>query len=250
MTNSSEKSNSLAERALGQTADEFAAVCKVAMGYLAAPHTVPTAPSLDQWRYRLRLWHYPSFHEYRAWGIYQFRASAVPGAPAHRAPQSPSLVRQVVWDHVADQRRRIVEVAEIPRQRRLPLDVMDRAEEQLYDHFEKRGEPQVLREVSDPPVGLRPGFRPQPTIEVRDRPLDSAGIESRLARLRAVSFPAFVGCAVGLDGERFGVVLPEDGANVEWWWRGPDSWRDLTYWAAELRAWLEEITTAPPHSEV
>ena len=100
-----------------------------------------------------------------------------------------------------------------------------------------------------PLVGLERGFHTQPTIEVRDRPLDSAAFDSRMTALRAISFPAFSTHGLGIDGEVFGVAVPHHhGATVEWWCDGPESWRALTCWAAEVRDWLTTVAFAPPQA--
>ena len=100
--------------------------------------------------------------------------------------------------------------------------------------------------LSEPITGLEQGFHSNPTIEVRDRPLETADFEKRLAALVTISFPAFSARGIGIDGEQFGIAYPAPGASVEWWCDGPESWRPLTHWAAEVRSWLTEITVARP----
>jgi hypothetical protein len=102
---------------------------------------------------------------------------------------------------------------------------------------------------SDPLIGLEKGAHIQPTIEVRDRPLDTVSFEGRLAVLRTISFPAFSSGGLGLDGEFFGVAFPKRGARVEWWCDGPESWESLTGWAAETREWLSGVATKPAQEE-
>jgi len=101
----------------------------------------------------------------------------------------------------------------------------------------------------EPLTGLEKGLHPQPTIEVRDRPLDTATFDERLSSLQKISFPAFEARGLGIDGESFGVRFPRPGAKVEWWCEGPDSWQSLTQWAADTRSWLIEIAAAPPEKE-
>jgi hypothetical protein len=105
------------------------------------------------------------------------------------------------------------------------------------------------KRLFEPLTGLGQGFHVQPTMEVRDRPLDGTSFEKRLALLRLISFPAFCARGLGIDGETFGIAFPQPGARIEWWCDGPESWRELTRWAAEARAWLSEIAAAPPQTE-
>jgi hypothetical protein len=184
-----------------QRCEELNEATHIAMQYLAAPHRLPKAESLDRWRFVLRLWHYPSFTESRSWGIYQFHE--------HGSRHTRTLVRQVVWDRPSDAER-----------------------------------------FTQPLVGLERGFHTQPTIEVRDRPIDTATFDSRLRPLQVVSFPAFATHGLGIDGETFGVAFPEHGSTVEWWCEGPESWRELANWAASTRQWLIDITAAPPQPEI
>ena len=184
-----------------QREDEWNELSRIATKYLDGPHTVPAAESLNRWRYRLRLWHYPSFTENRSWGIYQRQE---PGSRLLR-----TLVRQLTWDRTADSER-----------------------------------------LWKPLVGLEKGFHSQPTIELRDRPIESVEFEVRLRVLQVISFPAFAGQGIGIDGESYGIELPGRETTVEWWCGGPDSWREVTAWAAETRDWLTGITALPPRSEL
>jgi hypothetical protein len=101
--------------------------------------------------------------------------------------------------------------------------------------------------LSEPLLGLENDFHSQPTIEVRDRPIATASFEDRLKALATISFPAFATSGIGIDGETFGVSSSEHGANVEWWCDGPESWREITAWAAQTRKWLINTTSAPPN---
>lgn len=80
-----------------QRQSEFRELERLAMGYLEAPHSVPKADDLGKWRFCLRLWHFPSFVENRAWGLYQYHERG--------SRQVRSLVRQVTWDRPADSKR-------------------------------------------------------------------------------------------------------------------------------------------------
>jgi len=100
--------------------------------------------------------------------------------------------------------------------------------------------------LSNPLTGLREGFHVQPTLEVRDRPLDTARLERFLDELRSISFPAFCAQGFGIDGDIFGVAYPQLSLSVEWWCEGPASWEALTHWAYTMREWLSEVTAAPP----
>lgn len=99
--------------------------------------------------------------------------------------------------------------------------------------------------LHQPLVGLVKGFHCAPSIEVRDRPIDSQIFERRLAELRTIKVPVFENGGIGLDGESFGVAMPGSGQELEWWCDGPDSWQSLTAWAAKVRKWLGEVTAVP-----
>lgn len=99
----------------------------------------------------------------------------------------------------------------------------------------------------NPLQGLRRGFHKDPTVEVRDRLVDTVEFESRRALLHTISVSAFTPAAVGLDGEFFGIeLLGGDTVSVEWWCEGPESWRELAAWSAEVRAWLANVASAQP----
>jgi|ERR1700677_2373392 len=98
--------------------------------------------------------------------------------------------------------------------------------------------------LSDPLQGLAKGFHVSPTMEIRDRPVDTDAYEARLAVLRKITFPAFAKSPIGLDGESFGIELEHRNTLVDWWCDGPDSWQELTQWAAATREWLESIASA------
>jgi hypothetical protein len=180
-----------------QREEEFRELERVAMQYLIAPHSLPKAEDIGRWIFRLRLWHYPSFSECVAWGLYQRHERG--------SRQVRSLVRQVTWSRPSDVERFM-----------MPLK------------------------------GLEQGFHTQPTIEVRDRPLDSADLDARIEELGSITFPPFAARGVGIDGETFGVAYPNHGASVEWWCEGPESWSDLTLWASRMRNWLCLATAAEP----
>ena len=124
----------------------------------------------------------------------------------------------------------------------------------LYQHHE-RGSRQIqsmVRQVtwdqpSDadrlfrPLIGLMEGFHSSPTIEVRDRPISTTDLESRLNELAGFDFPAFATRGIGIDGERFGIEHPNHGTIVQWWREGPEAWRGLTSWASAVREWLASV---------
>lgn len=183
-----------------QRDSEFYQLERLAMGYLTTPHTIPKADDLEKWRFCLRLWHYPSFSESRAWALYQRHEGG--------SRQVRSLVRQVTWDQPRDSSR-----------------------------------------LLNPLKGLEEGFHSLPTIEVRDRPVDSAELESRFEELTGISFPAFASSGIGIDGEIFGIDRRDRGSIVEWWCDGPDSWSELTSWATRMRDWLISVTSLDPDLE-
>jgi hypothetical protein len=99
---------------------------------------------------------------------------------------------------------------------------------------------------SKPLEGLEHGLHPQPTIEVRDRPVDTEELERRLLPLAEISFNLFAATGIGIDGESLGVEYPCGRAKAEWWCKGPDTWSELTAWAAEMREWLSMIAAGEP----
>jgi hypothetical protein len=105
------------------------------------------------------------------------------------------------------------------------------------------------RRLIDPLLGVSQGFHTSPTIEIRDRPISPEAFDSRIARLRDISFPAFYGRPGGIDGEFFGMAFPPPASVVWWWCDGPASWRTLIDWAAEMRHWLTSIAELPPQSQ-
>lgn len=105
----------------------------------------------------------------------------------------------------------------------------------------------------DPLVGLAKGFHTEPTLEVRDWVIDSALFESRMDALAVISFPAFAKHGIGIDGETFGIAFPDylRRASIEWWCKGPEAWREVTAWAADMRDWLTHLISTseqPPSS--
>ncbi len=101
-----------------------------------------------------------------------------------------------------------------------------------------------------PLTGLEKGFHTAPTIDVRDRPIDSTEFDHRMEALKSISFPAFSATDIGIDGEYFGVAIPNHGASIKWWCEGPNTWRDLTAWASQTREWLTDIALSPPRNEL
>jgi hypothetical protein len=77
-----------------QRESEFRELETVATRYLRFPHSIPKAEDIGRWRFCLRLWHYPSFSESRAWGLYQHHERG--------SRQIRSMVRQVTWDRPSD----------------------------------------------------------------------------------------------------------------------------------------------------
>lgn len=106
------------------------------------------------------------------------------------------------------------------------------------------------RRFTDPLLGLEKGFHTHPTIEVADRPIENALLDERLTALRQIAFSAFSARSLGLDGEIFGIAIPENGVGIEWWCEGPDSWGELTEWASKTREWLCSIASGPPQKEL
>ena len=65
-----------------------------------------------------------------------------------------------------------------------------------------------------------------------------------MASLEGISVNLFAARTVGLDGETFGAAS----ANMEakWWCEGPDTGRELTAWASDMREWLCAIADHEP----
>jgi hypothetical protein len=95
------------------------------------------------------------------------------------------------------------------------------------------------RIIADPLRGLREGFHPQPTIEVRDRPLAPDAVAAHLSAGRAISIPVVSvphGITI-LDGETRGY---EDDRVRLAWSAVPEPWKALDAWVRETMAWLEQ----------
>jgi hypothetical protein len=185
------------KRAYDGHAEEWHALERLAFAYLDKPHSIPKAQDLQHWQNLLRLWHYPSFTEHRAWSIYQQTK------PSDRITKTS--LRQVTWNRQFDAER-----------------------------------------LFKPMEGLQHGLHPQPTIEVRDRPLDTDEFKRRVLALEDISFNLFAGRPLGIDGETFGIEYPFAGLKANWWCEGPGPWKDLTAWAADMRRWLSSVADEEP----
>jgi len=85
----------------------------------------------------------------------------------------------------------------------------------------------------------------EPTLKVRDAYLPVKELKSLFEtaidldiRMIGVKEP------FGLEGETFGLegYGPLHGIRLEWWCEGPEEWRDLTTWAAEMREFVKSCT--------
>lgn len=79
-----------------QRAKEMHETEERAHSYLRDATTVPSAPPLTGHWLKLRLWHYPAFHAYRSWSVYELRRRTEPAL---------LVVRQVTWDRAHDCQR-------------------------------------------------------------------------------------------------------------------------------------------------
>jgi hypothetical protein len=86
------------------------------------------------------------------------------------------------------------------------------------------------RRLSDPLEGVRLGLLPDPTLEERFEPTDSAWCTSQLEKLPAIRLNPFVPeGSICLDGESFGVHIPYK-VDLEWCCSGPSDWQELIGW--------------------
>jgi hypothetical protein len=69
---------------------------KRAEGYLQDATTIPSAPLLNAYSLRFRLWHYPAFEAHRSWSVFELRS---------RRESAQFVVRQVTWDRPHDCQR-------------------------------------------------------------------------------------------------------------------------------------------------
>lgn len=69
---------------------------KRAHGYLCDATAIPSAPLLNGYWLRFRLWHYPAFEAYRSWSVFELHG--------HRA-SAQFVARQVTWDRPHDYQR-------------------------------------------------------------------------------------------------------------------------------------------------
>jgi hypothetical protein len=67
-----------------------------AHSYLQHATTIPSAPPLMGYWLRFKLWHYPAFHAYQSWSIFELRRRSEPAL---------LVVRQVTWDRPHDYQR-------------------------------------------------------------------------------------------------------------------------------------------------
>src|SRR5262245_49200461 len=75
-----------------QRQQEFRETEQRALEYLRDTTSIPSAPPLDGYCLRFRLWHYPAFDVCRSWSVFGSRRDQV-------------LVRQVTWDRLHDCQR-------------------------------------------------------------------------------------------------------------------------------------------------
>ncbi len=67
-----------------------------ARGYLRDATAIPSAPSLTGYSLQFRLWHYPAFHVYQSWSVFELRRRSEPVS---------LVVRQITWDRPHDCQR-------------------------------------------------------------------------------------------------------------------------------------------------
>ncbi|MDZ4286734.1 MAG: hypothetical protein U0984_02185 [Prosthecobacter sp.] len=81
---------------------------------------------------------------------------------------------------------------------------------------------------------------PIPTFEEFIFPLDAGWVKEQLKELADIPIPLNVSGPMGLDGESFGVHVP-DRLDVEWWCDGPDEWSELISWAQKCISHFQEV---------
>lgn len=69
----------------------------------------------------------------------------------------------------------------------------------------------------------------KPTVEESLTDIDGQWIAQRLVALAEIRIPLVSSHGMGLDGETFGVHVPNQ-FDVEWWCKGPPEWNALAQW--------------------
>ena len=105
--------------------------------------------------------------------------------------------------------------------------------------------PYDWQRLSDLPPRREGEFTDEPTLKVRDSYLPVKELKSLFERVIDLDIRMIgVKEPFGLEGETFGLegYGPLHGIRLEWWCEGPEEWRDLTTWAAEMRGFLKSCT--------
>ncbi len=85
----------------------------------------------------------------------------------------------------------------------------------------------------------------EPALKVRDAYLPVKELKNLLEKIIDLDIRiAGVKEPLGFDSERFGLegYGPLHGIRLEWWQEGPEHWRELTAWAADMREFLKSFT--------
>ncbi len=99
------------------------------------------------------------------------------------------------------------------------------------------------RRLREPLEGAKNGFSTEPTFEVRDAVLSPEDVAKlHLERKFTISLTT-ARDVVGLDGTSSGLHTYGflGGVRLSWWQNGPQEWRELITWSAEIRMFLTEL---------
>lgn len=102
------------------------------------------------------------------------------------------------------------------------------------------------RLLDNPMQGLKDGFHSSPTIESRDRPIETGIVIEHLDRLGQLSIPiGAIDGTVRLDGTAFSLERLAGRVLFEWRDSHPPEWHALVAWFEDFRMWLDDACTQP-----
>ncbi len=90
-----------------------------------------------------------------------------------------------------------------------------------------------FQRLNNPLIGLKEGFHPEPTFEIKTVEIEKEAFEKTHFELAKIHLPAFVQDEfLGLDGEHFGVETLGfyHSAKILWWSSYPKEWQLLIDW--------------------
>ena len=108
--------------------------------------------------------------------------------------------------------------------------------------------PDDTERFMDPIVGLKKGWHIEPTLTNSETSLDQSEIVRRITIANTIAIPLVgIKSTVRLDAVTYGLQIPAsyNSFRLQWWCNGPEEWRELTTWAADMRTYLLEAFNKP-----